>query len=81
MYCTKCDHCIESCTCPDLADRMRKLSGPKGGICARWCAGCDEHYAVCRCDEPKWVMRTDGRFGRLPADAVPEAVHETSAEA
>lgn len=66
MFCSQCNTEIEKCTCPDLADRMRVLSGVGGAIAARWCAACDDHYAVCRCASPEWKMRVDGKLEPLP---------------
>lgn len=72
MFCTKCQNDLEGCTCPDLAEKMRGLSGEGGFFASRWCAGCDKHYAACRCEKPQWVMRSDGKFHQLPDDVKAE---------
>lgn len=66
MICGKCDTDLKGCTCPDLAERMREVSGPGGAVAARWCASCDNHYARCYCAEPDWMMRVDGKLEPLP---------------
>ena len=66
MFCSKCEHDLEQCTCLDLAERMRSLSGLDGPMIARWCQKCDNHYAACRCEVPKWVARSNGRYVLLP---------------
>ena len=71
MRCMKCDHDLDGCTCPDLAERMRRLSGPGGAVASRWCAGCDKHYAACRCEQPDWKLRVGGQLQGLPAGAFP----------
>ncbi len=68
MFCTKCQNDLDDCTCPDLAERMRGLSGPGGFTVARWCGACDQHYAVCRCEVPDWRLRSDGVLRPLPAE-------------
>ena len=72
MFCSKCAHDLEECTCPDLAERMRSLSGPDGFMIARWCQKCDNHYAVCRCEVPKWVARSNGKYVPLPETFDPQ---------
>lgn len=62
MYCEACQNEVESCTCADLDERMRKLSGPGGPITCRWCARCDQHYARCTCGEPVWRLRWNGEL-------------------
>lgn len=66
MTCNKCGTTLEKCTCPDLAEKMRRLSGPGGPVAARWCRECDNHYARCYCREPDWMMRFDGKLTPLP---------------
>lgn len=66
MICMKCNSELESCTCKELADKMRDLSGSDGAMAARWCAKCDNHYARCYCAEPDWKMRVNGELHPLP---------------
>lgn len=67
VICMKCNSELESCACPDLAERMKELSGPSGPMAARWCAKRDNHYARCYCADPDWKMRVDGELQTLPS--------------
>jgi hypothetical protein len=63
MYCGKCENEFESCTCPDLPERLRKLSGPGGPTVARWCERCDSHWILCQCGEDaRWMARWEGKL-------------------
>ena len=66
MICGKCDHDLEECTCPDLGERMREACDPGTHVVCRWCSDCDQHYAVCRCPNPTWMIRSDGKFHPIP---------------
>ena len=66
MYCGKCDHPVEHCTCGDITERMREVTGVGGHVASRWCAKCNKHYAECKCSEPNWMLRADGKLGPLP---------------
>lgn len=50
-------------------DTLRELSGPEGVLACRWCAKCDHHYRFCKCPEPKWMLRAEGKLGPLPGEA------------
>ena len=67
MICLQCNTDLEECTCPDLGDRMREASGPGRHVVCRWCRVCDQHYAVCRCERPRWMLRSGGKLYQLPA--------------
>lgn len=77
MFCGKCSNDLEDCVCPDLAERMRKASGAGMNVASRWCSKCDQHYAACECDEPTWMLRSDGKLYDLPDDRVPAPQEET----
>ena len=66
MFCCRCQNDLEDCVCPDLADRMRRASEAGTHVVSRWCGKCDQHYAVCRCEEPTWMLRADGELSALP---------------
>ncbi len=57
----------EDGTRPDN-EHMRKLSGPGGPLAARWCARCDSHYEYCKCKEPDWKLRNEGKLGPMPGE-------------
>ncbi len=66
MFCCKCSNDLEDCVCPDLAERMKGLGGAGSAVASRWCSVCDQHYAVCRCEEPNWMLRVNGQLQPLP---------------
>ena len=66
MYCCKCNHPVTKCTCGDMTERMRGPTGPGGHVAAQWCAGCDNHYSMCRCTTPIWRLRSEGVLGPMP---------------
>lgn len=68
MWCGKCDKNINECTCKDLDDRMRVVSGPDGYVACRWCEACDHYYVRCTCEVPQWVLRAGGQYHPLPED-------------
>jgi len=61
MHCGRCNNPLNECTCPDIDERMRELTGPGSHLLAKWCLNCDKHYARCRCAEPLFGVRTDGK--------------------
>jgi len=61
MFCVTCNTDVHDCTCPDIDDRLRELTGASGPLLARWCLACDKHYARCRCTEPLFGVRTGGK--------------------
>lgn len=65
MYCLVCNKDLSECQCPDLAEKMRKLTDEGGPIAARWCARCDNHYSRCFCVDPIWKLRVDGKLRPL----------------
>jgi hypothetical protein len=68
MFCCKCQSDLDECSCDDLQERMAKVSGPGGMVAARWCATCDNHYAVCQCAVPSWKLRVNGVLQDIPED-------------
>lgn len=56
----KCQNDLADCTCPDIAERLRKISD-HGGIVSRWCTVCDRHYSQCKCEHPVWGVRHGGK--------------------
>jgi hypothetical protein len=62
MWCAKCNHELSECTCPDIEERLRSLSGESGPLVSRWCILCDKHYSQCKCEAPTWVMRMGGKL-------------------
>lgn len=61
MWCGQCDHGIAECTCENLTERMRSASDSPH-VALKWCRACDEYHHRCQCDDPDWVIRTDGAF-------------------
>lgn len=57
MFCAKCNNELGDCVCPDIDDRLRALDM----VILKWCLTCDKHYARCKCAEPIFGIRTDGR--------------------
>lgn len=51
MWCTKCNHDLKKCVCPDLQDRLKRLDGV---LVYKKCLICDQHYAKCKCEKPEW---------------------------
>ena len=70
MFCGQCDNFLHDCTCEDLAERMRELTGAGGPVYSRWCRACDNHYCRCDCDEPDWWIRNEGELIRPITDEV-----------
>lgn len=64
MFCHSCDNALHHCTCEDLDDRMRDLTGPGGAVFSRWCKTCDHHYCRCECENPDWWLRSEGELVR-----------------
>ena len=54
MFCTGCKKDLVDCTCDDLKVRMDILRGSQH-LLMKWCGRCDNHYAVCKCDDPIWT--------------------------
>lgn len=50
MYCAVCRKSLEKCDCLDLQDRLNSL----GKIVYKKCLICNQHYALCKCENPKW---------------------------
>jgi hypothetical protein len=50
-------------------ETMRELCGQGGPLAARWCAKCDSHYDYCKCTEPDWKLRSNGKLGPLPGQS------------
>ena len=61
MFCSKCNHDLNECVCADIDTRLRELSDKGSHMMFKWCLTCDKHYARCRCEEPIFGIRTDGR--------------------
>jgi len=60
MWCMKCQHDLQECTCPDIAERLRAISSSPN-ILSKWCIVCDKHYSQCTCPNPVWGVRTSGK--------------------
>lgn len=58
MFCVKCQKELDKCTCPDIDERLEKLS-KSPHIIMKWCLKCDKHYSQCRCKEPKWGIKNN----------------------
>lgn len=52
---------------------LRAMSDDGGPLAPRWCAKCDHHYRFCRCEEPVWKIRWDGKL--VPMLGEPGAPH------
>lgn len=52
MFCTKCQHELFACTCPDLEDRLKAI-GASGQMVLTYCSGCGTYAAKCKCPHPK----------------------------
>lgn len=59
MYCMECKHDLGDCTCPDIDDRLSKLTGSHNLI-FKMCQICALHYARCKCKIPIWVRSDNG---------------------
>lgn len=68
MACNVCHAPLHDCTCEDLNERMRHLTGAQGNIYSRWCRRCDSHYCRCDCEEPDWWIRSGGELVRAISD-------------
>ena len=55
MFCMKCKNDLHNCICSDLGERLFGLSNVSNFV-YRMCKKCKKHYAVCKCEEPEWVM-------------------------
>ena len=62
MWCMKCNNDLMECVCPDIEERLATLSGPGGPLVSRWCVACNKHYAGCKCENPVWGVRQDGKL-------------------
>lgn len=57
MYCCKCQNELFDCTCPDIQERLSAAAKEIGGsFVYRKCSICNQHYAKCKCQDPKWVL-------------------------
>jgi len=72
MWCGQCDHDLVECQCPDLQQRMRKLTD--GVVCVKWCRVCDQSYHSCRCPSPDFYVR--GPHGRTDIPLPPQSGSE-----
>ncbi len=79
MICIKCDSDLNDCTCDDITERLRWMSGNGGPCAARWCSKCDNHYSRCECVAPSWMMRTNGKLCPLPGREVLTPTEEIQA--
>lgn len=57
MWCAKCKQHLSKCECPDLKERLKRLS-ESPYIATKWCTKCDNHYNLCQCEEPDWTIKT-----------------------
>lgn len=56
MFCAKCQNDLSECTCPDIKERLKKIS-ERNNILTKWCAECDNHYSQCKCKNPSWTIK------------------------
>ena len=61
MFCGKCNKDLQECICFDIDTRLLELSNKGGSFLFKWCLNCNKHYARCRCKEPLFGIRTDGK--------------------
>jgi len=54
MWCMQCGKNLIDCTCPDLKERLDSLKS-SNNLLMKWCSVCDNHYAVCKCENPVWT--------------------------
>lgn len=57
MWCGICNKDLIECACPDLKERLRAIA-QSPHIMLRWCKKCDNHYALCKCEQPEWIVKT-----------------------
>ncbi len=67
MECGICEKSVYNCTCDDLTARMRKATDGRY-VVVKWCTGCDEYYPRCKCENPMWRLRTDGKLAPMPVE-------------
>ena len=65
MHCVTCGLHLTSCICSDRDERLSQL-GDVPNVAVKWCSRCDRHYAVCKCEEPAFVMKSNGSFFEIP---------------
>jgi hypothetical protein len=66
MYCTRCNNEMNNCTCLDKAQRLNSL-GQSNHVAVKWCRKCNQHYAVCFCEQPDFTVMIGGRdMGKGP---------------
>lgn len=60
MFCVACNHDIDKCICPDIDDRIAKLT-TDNRLVFKMCQICALHYARCNCENPVWVRSDNGQ--------------------
>lgn len=68
MFCAKDQRDVAFCTCPDIDERLRNVSGPEGGVVSVWCKICDKHKDRCKCVTPVLALRQDGVARAVPVE-------------
>lgn len=48
MWCMKCNNELADCICPDLIERLSKVSHFSFEVCAK----CGKHHSQCKCEQP-----------------------------
>lgn len=56
MFCAICHNDLIDCNCKDKEERLNRILQNSSIIC-KWCTVCKKHYALCKCETPKWIMR------------------------
>lgn len=57
MWCVKCNRDLSQCICADKKERINALM-ESPHLAFRVCLKCGKHYALCKCDNPKWGIAT-----------------------
>lgn len=64
MVCVRCFNDLFGCICPDKLERIRKL---RKIMAVKWCLKCDNHYRICKCEEPNFTAIVDNKdIGKGP---------------
>jgi len=56
MVCCRCQNDLSECTCPDLQERLARLTDG-GNLAVKWCRACNLSYHKCQCQKPDFVVR------------------------
>lgn len=70
MWCVKCDKDLADCICPDIDERLAKLSEHQN-LGLTFCSGCGAYYSRCKCPEPKPDVETRSAEGIINSQPAP----------